>query len=432
MIESILKAGDEAGFTASEVFHCKVDRREYHRDAKTQTIHESQANRMLIRAFWENSEPVGIGLSNPDLRTVRHRLADVRAAVMTGRRRSFAHLLPAAVERMKLVIMDDAYEQIGDSHLLELIDKTNESLVSFPGLHLVRFSFAKSLKKVQLANSNGLTAKYRKTNYVLTLSFARDGDLVDISENRIRFSQLNPERLVARAFNLLGAMVDTEPQETANQALILSPEAAAVILNELADGFKLDQAIKRGKPILAAATVTLADHPLLDEQSGSVPFDDEGVTGKEKLLINKGMFMTHVSDIRTAFMQGRSSTGNGFRDERGVVPQIQFSNFYVKPGAFALDSLLDEAGQGVLVPLLRLKSMDRQRGESVFSAYGYGFKDREIGRPVHFYLKTLLRSFLLRVQKVSKELRFFQFRSNVGSPYLLLSGRFDGSGMYLI
>ena len=39
-----------------------------------------------------------------------------------------------------------------------------------------------------------------------------------------------------------------------------------------------------------------------------------------------------------------------------------------------------------------------------------------------------MRSYLLHVAEVSRELRFFHSRANVGSPYLLLQGRRDESG----
>ena len=52
-------------------------------------------------------------------------------------------------------------------------------------------------------------------------------------------------------------------------------------------------------------------------------------------------------------------------------------------------------------------------------------KRREITRPAHFYFVTSMRSYLLHVSEISRELRFFHARANLGSPYLLLQGRCD-------
>ena len=130
-----------------------------------------------------------------------------------------------------------------------------------------------------------------------------------------------------------------------------------------------------------------------------------------------------IADIRAAFATGGRSTGNGFRDERGVFPQVQFSNLYIRPSNDSLAQLLQQARQGVLVYLVRPRGQGRQPGEFLFSAYGYFFAGSEIARPVHFHFATTMRSYLLHVLAVSRELRFFHSRANIGSPYLLLQGR---------
>ena len=167
--------------------------------------------------------------------------------------------------------------------------------------------------------------------------------------------------------------------------------------------------------------LNVIDNPTLEGQVGSVPFDDEGVQSEEKYLLRKGSFTTVISDICTAFRHHTTSTGNGFRSERSLFPASGFSNLYIKPTVLPLRNLMSDAGQGVLVSLLKLKSVEKDG--SLFSAYGYRFNGGDLQEPVHFYLKTSIRSYFLKILKVSKEIKFFYSSANIGSPYILLEAR---------
>ena len=204
------------------------------------------------------------------------------------------------------------------------------------------------------------------------------------------------------------------------------------VLKEFSRSLKIDQAGNRGRAVAASPRVSILDNPLLDAQPGSAPFDDEGSASGEKYLINKGVFVGFIADIRSSFAKGGISTGNGFREERGIFPQVQFSNLYFKPSAVSLAQMLRQARKGILVYLVKLKGGGRLPGEYVFSAYGYFFDDEEITRPVHFYFSTSLRSYLLHINEISRELRFFYARGNIGSPYLLLQGRCDAEKKIVI
>jgi len=78
------------------------------------------------------------------------------------------------------------------------------------------------------------------------------------------------------------------------------------------------------------------------------------------------------------------------------------------------------------------KRLERPPGHCLFSAFGFFFAGGEIARPVHFHFATTMRSYLLHIHAVSRELRFFHSRANIGSPYLLLQGRLDAEKKFLI
>jgi predicted Zn-dependent protease len=425
MLETVLKSGKEAGFSTVEAFAEKIWRWEADGGDSPLSGHDVQSNRLLARAFRDSGDPLGFSLSNPDARSIRANFSSLSSASGPDRKKNYAQLLPRTHAKIKPDIYDPLIENWSETQVAELLEKIRESLVTFPGLKLKRFHFSRILKKIYLANSLGFLAKYKKTHFQVLISFMLREHVLELSESHIYLAHFNPERLVARAANLLGALTTEPVLEPGREFFVLSPEASVQMLREFSSGLRLDQLTAKSRVIGASAKVSILDNPTLAGQTGSVPFDDEGTAAEEKYLINKGEFVLPVSDIRSAFVKGKKSSGNGFRDERGVFPQVQFSNLYVKPSVSSLAHLLRAAGKGVLVYLVKRKGFGDSPSEVVFSAYGYHFENEEIARPVHFFFKTTPRSYFLRILEVSRELRFFHNRFNIGSPYLLLQGRRD-------
>lgn len=432
MLETVLKAGGEAGFATVEAFAEKVVRQETEGGDGPLSLHEVRGDRLAVRAFRDSGDPLGFSLSAPDARQVRRGFADLAAGGALDRRKGWGHLLPRSAARSRLNIYDPGIEAWDDSRAADLRERLRECLVSFPGLKLRRFRFSCALRKVYLANSRGFAAKYKKSLFQVRARFQAGDHQLELSESRTHFRNFDPPRLVARAANLLGAL-DAEPEHAPAglEFAIFSPEASAQVLKEFSPGLMLDRPGLRERALAASSRVTLLDNPALDEQPGSVPFDDEGTAAAERCLLNKGVTVAAASDIRSAFLRGQASTGNGFRDEAGVFPRTRFSNLYFKPGNAPLAQLLDRVAEGALVYLVRREGPGRLPGEAVFTAHGFRFARGEVGRPLQFRLSASLRSWLLHVAEVSRELRFFHGRANVGSSYLLLQGRTVEGGFSL-
>lgn len=433
MLETVLKTGREAGFSTVEAFGEKILRQEQEGVDQPLSLHEVQGDRVRVRAFRDSGDPLGFSLSNPDARLVKRCFAELAHSSGLDGKKNFAQLLPKSVPKNKPDIYDPGIEDRDGNLADELRERIMESLVTFPGLKLKKFNFSRVLKKVYLANTRGFLAKYKKSHFQISLSFMFRDHALELSESRVYCKDFDPGRLVARGSNLLGALnADRLAMDAGVEFVIMSPEASVQVLKEFSPMLKLDQDTAKGRGIVASSRVSILDDPALDAQSGSVPFDDEGTAAGEKYLINKGVFIRSAADIRTSFERGGTSTGNGFRDERGVFPQVQFSNLYFKPSVVPLAHLLRQARKGLLVYLVKWQGRGRQPGEHVFSAYGYFFEEEEITRPAHFYFVTSMRSYLLHVSEISRELRFFHARANLGSPYLLLQGRCDAEKKIVI
>jgi len=424
IIQNILEQGIKSGFSTVEAYGEKTKKQEYEyfTDYKIQN-HSSATHRVTTRAFWEMGDPVGFSLSKPGLNEIKTAFSTVYSINLPIQAKNYAHLLPAAVGRVNVNIYDDTVETIDAHRFNELLDQIHEILISpsFKDLGLRKIHFSKALRKIYIANTNNLNAKYIKTHFNLLLTVGLGDNLIDISDSRTFFWQIEPFKLISRAYNLLNSLTERKfSSDQKNIYLVFSPEASAFILREFSDYFKV-KADKKLMDIPFPSILNVVDDPLMDGNAGSVPFDDEGVQSGEKYLIRKGTFSHLISDIQSAFQFGTRSTGNGFRDERSLFPSVRFSNLYIKSTVLSLKNLMEDAGEGILVSLLKLKYIEKEG--YVFSAYGYRFSGNNLLEPVHFYFRTTFLSYFLSILKVSKEIKFFYSNFNIGSPYILLEAK---------
>ncbi len=426
MIKKILEEGKKVGFSAIEVFRKKTEKT-IHKDENIQkTIHTINTDNIIIRAFRNTGSPVGFIISTPDIKKIREAFHTMYSAYIPDNRKNYAQLLPGKIQNVNINIFDeDSYKAIDKNSFLELKEKLFETQVAlFPGLKIERVNFSKMLKKVYITNTmmfdtSKPKAKYNKTSFNIDILFSYKGNLIETTNNKPSFSQIDHSRIVSRAYNLLNSLTENTKVSVPVDHLLLSPEASSTILREFSEYFKLNSK-KKLKNISFPQALTIIDNPQLNEQSNFFPFDDEGVQSSENFLIEKGFIKEQITNIQSGFENKKYSTGNGFRTDSSIFPEIKFTNLYIKPSTFPFSTLHSDAGKGILISLIKLVRIEENM--YTFSAYGYEFSNDDINRdrPIHIYLKTSIEAYFLNILKVSKEIRFFYNKINVGSPYILL------------
>jgi PmbA protein len=432
ILQTLLDQGEKTGFSTVEAFAETMEKHEYECfPDEPPSLHVIDTQQVTVRAFWDSGDPVGFSLSKPNPDSIKSAFTTIYTTSLLDEKENYNHLLPGEVKKSSLNIFDESIHTVDVHTFNEFIDGINEIMISSPfqGLKIQKIHLAKALKKIYIANTNNLDVKYRKTNFNMILSFTLGLNRMDISENRVFFQQFEPYKIISRGFNLLNSLTEAGVSSGKHLPLILSPEASAFILREFSHYFKIS-ADKEIMNIHYPSILNLVDNPAMDDQVGSVPFDDEGVQCGEKYLIRKGVFSSVISDIASAFQNNTGSTGNGSRKDRSWFPQVEFSNLYIKPTVLPLKNLMGDAGEGVLVSLLKLKAIDNSG--YLFSAYGYRFRHDELLEPVHFYFRTSFRSYFLRILKISKEIKFFYSSANIGSPYILLEARKQADNLFEI
>ena len=180
---------------------------------------------------------------------------------------------------------------------------------------------------------------------------------------------------------------------------------------------------------IASAQVTLRDDALLPGGYASVPFDSEGVSGKNKAVIEKGVLKTLLYNRRTAKKDGVSSTGNGFKAGLTGSVKTGCTNFYLAKGTERRDTLLSRLGDGLLITgLMGLHAgTNAVSGDFSLSAEGFLVEKGRLGRPVEQI--TIAGNFydlLEGIEVLADDLYFGS--AGVGSPSVLVRGM-DIAGM---
>jgi predicted Zn-dependent protease len=217
--------------------------------------------------------------------------------------------------------------------------------------------------------------------------------------------------------------------EKKKYALVFSPEASSSILR-IFSPFLLQSGYSDVKKVNFPRVLNIIDNKTIEDQPGSLPFDDEGIQGGETVIVEKGVFNTPITNIKSALNLNTISSGNGFRRGESPFTSVNFSNLYIRPTVLPVGNLLKGSGESVLISLVRLKY--REGGKYVFSAYGYIFRDGKREEAVHFHFSTTFLSYFLNIQKISKEIKFFHSGFNVGSPYVLLNAKFELGDLLVI
>ena len=98
---------------------------------------------------------------------------------------------------------------------------------------------------------------------------------------------------------------------------------------------------------VAMPDVTIIDSALHAEQRGSINIDDEGLPGKETVLVERGVLRSYMHDRISARHYGLEPTGSGRRQSFRHVPLPRMRNTYMLPGPHSRDDIIGSVDRGI-------------------------------------------------------------------------------------
>ncbi len=119
---------------------------------------------------------------------------------------------------------------------------------------------------------------------------------------------------------------------------------------------------------VASEHCTIVDDGTLPGRRGSVSMDDEGVSGQNTVLIEKGILKGYIQDKLNARLMGVATTGNGRRESYAHLPMPRMTNTYMLAGEYDPEEIIASVKQGIYAPNFGGGQVEITSGQFVFSA----------------------------------------------------------------
>jgi PmbA protein len=245
-----------------------------------------------------------------------------------------------------------------------------------------------------LAATNGFAGAYGRTSVSLSVSaITRTGTGMErdwAGEGRIHradlpaadgIGRLAGERAVARAGARkppTGAFPVLYDERVAGQ--LIGHLLSAINGQSLARGSSwLRDAL--GEAVLPAG-LSLTEDPRRPRQSGSRPFDAEGLACVPRDIVTDGVLVSYTLDLASARKLGMAPTGHAMRGAGGP-PSPGNGNIALTQGTASRDDLIRGMGTGLLVTSMIGASINSTTGDYSRGASGFWVENGQIAYPVN-------------------------------------------------
>lgn len=315
---------------------------------------------------------------------------------------------------MARVAPEDPYAGLADEHLLvknmpglELLDSremTADALADIAleaetaGLEVAGVSKSGGagaswrLAGVVLATSHGFEGSYMTSRYGMSMtavagegtSMERDYDF----DSRTYFEDLDaPAEIGTRAGERAVRRLNPQKLSTRTTNVIYESRAARSILGHLTGAINGASIARKtsflkdrmGEAIFAPG-IQIVDDPFKRRGGATRPFDGEGTAASVLHMIEDGILQHWFLDGASARELGLEPNGRAHRSGSGTSPGA--TNITLMPGELSLDTLMAEAGSGLLVSDLIGHGVNGITGDYSRGAAGFWFENGEIVEPV--------------------------------------------------
>jgi TldD protein len=253
--------------------------------------------------------------------------------------------------------------------------------------------------RTQIANSLGEFIETGRTGTVfLTQVVAAQGDVIQTGYEPIGgfrgyelFDEKNPEEVAQAAAGRALMMLTARKAPAGMMPVVISSEAGGTMVHEAighgleADLVQTGMSVYAGKvgTQVASPLVTVIDDSTIPNARGSFSFDDEGVSARKTVLVEKGVLKGYLYDRLSAMKDGCESTGNGRRESYHARPIVRMTNTLIAPGETPPESIIREVGRGLFVRKMGGGQVNTVNGDFVFEvSEGYLIENGVVGEPV--------------------------------------------------
>jgi TldD protein len=194
------------------------------------------------------------------------------------------------------------------------------------------------------------------------------------------FKQDDPVAKGIEAAKVAVQMLDAKAPPSGRYPIITDPELTGVFVHEAighaveADHIVTHESVLEGKigECIGNENVTIIDDPSIEGSFGYFPYDDEGVLGKPKILIENGILKNYILNRETAFKLNMEPNGGARAESYNVKPLVRMSNTLLMglgdENGLNFDEMIEDIKYGVYAKGTRGGEVNPTRGSFQFNA----------------------------------------------------------------
>ncbi len=290
-------------------------------------------------------------------------------------------------------------------------------------------AFGSYLSERAFANSRGFSGSYRSSSCSISAVpvAAAEGKMERdywMSSSRSFAKLESPEQVGTEAARRTLRRLGARKISTRKAPIIFEPRIARSLLSNIFEAVSGDSIYRHASFLenkleekIASDLITVIDDPTIPGLFGSAPFDDEGIPGRRKVVIEKGVLKTYLHNTYTARKMGTRTTGNAGRGLAGS-PWVDRGNFFIENGTTSPADMIGNMKEGLLVTELMGQGVNIVNGDYSRGAAGLWIENGEIAYPVsEITIAGNLKDILMRVNAVGNDL---EFRGSSASPTLMI------------
>ena len=331
---------------------------------------------------------------------------------------------------------DERIEKEERKKFIEEGEKVIEELKTFKKEIEPFFYMERDIITKHIITTNGFEGRIKKTviTFALGGQIVREGDFLAIYDSK-SFSSMDLVHIDSSVERVKEQFINAENTttiETGTYPVIFTPKASSMLLLPLSLALNGRYVVKGlsllkdkiGEKIFSES-FSVYDKPLLVGGAGSMEIDDEGSITREKVLIDKGVVRSFLTDLdsgkKLSLEGGNALKKKGLTGEIDLeaMPSPSFTNAVIEEGKEEYINLLRSIKRGLIIDSLMGVMMGNVLGGEVNGNIELGFlveNGEIVGRVKNATLKLNIFKDLTEIYP-SKEREWY---GSTLSPYLLI------------
>lgn len=276
-----------------------------------------------------------------------------------------------------------------------------------------------------LVNSAGFVGEYSGTNCnLVAVPVAKEGEQMQVGywgDTKRRLNALDsPEAIGKEAARRALRKLGGRKVATTEVPIVFEFGATEDLLGDFFEAVEGGSIFRRSSFLvgqlgeqIASPLLTIVDDGTLPGETGSRPFDGEGLPTRRTVVVENGVLKSYLLNSYTAKKLNLRSTGNAARGLTGA-PSVGVGNFFVVPGVQAPEEIIASVKEGFYVTEMIGFGFNAVTGDYSRGAAGWWIENGRLSFPVEeVTIAGNFKDMLKGIEMVGND---FRFRGKIAAP----------------